>query len=73
MESAGGDYDGMPILEHSTIDLGNQENARIWSEIEQYFKLVKSAGNFILSLTPNPNISRCRVASRGCCCPCCYG
>ena len=44
MEAAGEDYHGMPILEHTTIDLGNQENARIWTELEQYFKLVKGAG-----------------------------
>jgi hypothetical protein len=32
------------ILLNSTIDLADQENARIWSEVEQCFALVKEAG-----------------------------
>jgi len=32
------------LLENSTIDLADQENARIWSEVEQCFALVKEAG-----------------------------
>jgi hypothetical protein len=35
------------ILQHSTIDLADQENARIWSEVEQCFALVKEAGTIV--------------------------
>jgi len=32
------------VLANTTIDLSNQENARIWSELEQYLILVHQAG-----------------------------
>jgi hypothetical protein len=38
------------ILDNTAIDLGNQENARIWSELEQYFALVKEAGSSYTSV-----------------------
>jgi len=41
----------LKILDHTTIDLGNQENSRIWSELEQYFTLVKEAGAEWLRVT----------------------
>jgi hypothetical protein len=32
------------VLEHCQIDLGQQENARVWQELEQDFLLVKQGG-----------------------------
>jgi hypothetical protein len=32
------------ILENSEVNLGHQENARIWGELENYLALTKEAG-----------------------------
>lgn len=32
------------VLDNSDINLGHQENARIWSELENYLALTKEAG-----------------------------
>lgn len=38
------------VLDNTEINLGHQENARIWSELENYLALTKEAGMLLLKV-----------------------